>query len=69
MRYRRKRSFFIAEHEAECFKELKRQNDEYLKRQKSCRVRGQKEIEKVKKDGKGLKAAEHKGRKIHTLEK
>ena len=42
-------NIMIAEHKAECFKELKRQTDEYLKRLKSCRVRGLKEPKKVKK--------------------
>ena len=39
----------IAEHEAECLKELKRQKDEYLKRLKRCRARGPKELEKTEK--------------------
>ena len=34
-------------------KELKRQKDEYLKRLKSCSVRGLKELKKVKKKQKG----------------
>ena len=40
----------IAEQKAECLKELKRQKDEYVKRPKSYRALGLKELEKVKKD-------------------
>ena len=46
----KKLNILIAEHEVECLKELKRQKDEYLKRVKSCRVRGLKELKKGKKD-------------------
>ena len=42
-------NIFISEHEAECLKELKRQKDEYLKRLKRSRARGQKEVKNVKK--------------------
>ena len=57
-------NIFIAEHEAECLKELKRQKDEYLKRLKSCRVRGLKEFKKVtKKRLKRLKSCRVRGQK------
>ena len=45
----KKVNILIAEHEVQCSKELKGQKDEYLKRLKSCRERGQKELKKVKK--------------------
>ena len=46
-------NILIAEHKIECFKELKRQKDEYLKklrRPRSSGVRGVKEPKKVKKE-------------------
>ena len=45
----KKLNILIAEREIECLKELKRQKNECLKRLKSCRVRGQKELKRVKK--------------------
>ena len=45
----KKLNILIAEHEFKCMKDLKRQKDEYLKRMKTCRVRGLKELEKVNK--------------------
>ena len=51
-------NILIAEHKADCLKELKRQRDEYLKRLKSCRVSGLKEFKKAKKGWKGWKAVE-----------
>ena len=53
-------NILTAEHEVECLKELKRQKDEYLKKLKSCGVRGQKELKKVKK---GLKCGKLKRQK------
>ena len=48
-------NIFISEHEAECLKEMKIQKDEYLKRLKRSRARGQKEVKNVKKDWNGGK--------------